>query len=138
MRLFVDTNVMLDLLGERVPFYDSIAKIATLADNGEVSLIVSALSYSTVFYVLSKYESKDNVREKLRKFNIISEVAAVDEIVIEKGLNSAFTDFEDSLQYFCALKAECDVLLTRNPKDFKDSSIPVLSADEYLMSIRTK
>ena len=138
MRLFIDTNIMLDLLGERLPFYDSIAKIATLSDKGEVNLIVSALSYSTVFYLLSKYESKDSVIEKLRKFKIISEIACVDEIIIEKDLNSTFTDFEDSIQYFCALKSECDVLITRNQKDFKESTIPVFSADEYLMSIRKK
>ena len=138
MRLFIDTNIMLDLLGERVPFYDSIAKIATLADKGEVSLIVSSLSYPTVFYLLSKYESKDKVREKLRKFKIISEVSGVDETIIEKGLNSTFTDFEDSLQYFCALKSECKVLITRNQKDFKESSIPVMSADEFLKSIIKK
>ena len=87
MRLFIDTNIMLDLLGERIPFYDSIAKIATLSDRGDVNLIVSALSYSTVFYLQSKYESKDKVLEKLRKFKIISEVAVVDETIIEKGLN---------------------------------------------------
>ena len=138
MRLFIDTNIMLDLLGERIPFYDSIAKIATLSDKGEVYLIVSALSYSTVFYLLSKYESKDKVMEKLRKFKIISEVAGVDETIIEKGLNSTFTDFEDSLQYFCALKSDCDALITRNQKDFKESTIPVFSADEYLKSIRKK
>ena len=136
MKLFIDTNIMLDLLGERIPFYDSIAKIATWSDNGEVNLIVSALSYSTVFYLLSKYESKDKVLEKLRKFKIISEVAVVDETIIEKGLNSAFPDFEDSIQYFCALKSDCDALITRNQKDFKESTIPVFSADEYLMSIR--
>ena len=55
MKLFLDTNIMLDLLGERMPFYDSIAKIATLADKGNVLLVVSALSYSTVYYLLSKY-----------------------------------------------------------------------------------
>ena len=54
---------MLDLLGERMPFYDSIAKIATLADKGNVLLVVSALSYSTVYYLLSKYGSKDKVKE---------------------------------------------------------------------------
>ena len=53
-RLFLDTNLMLDLLGEREPFYDTAAKIATLADKGKIKLIVSALSYSTIFYILSK------------------------------------------------------------------------------------
>ena len=67
-RLFIDTNVMLDLLGERIPYYDSIAKIATLADKGIVTMI-------------------------------ISETADLDHKVIEKGLASTFTDFEDSFQY---------------------------------------
>jgi len=127
---------MLDLLGERLPFYDSSAKIATLADKGEISIVVSALSYTTVAYILSKYESLEKVKEKLRKFKIISEISDLDEVTIEKGLNSGFADFEDSLQYFCAIKSECNVLITRNQRDFKDSVIPVMSADEYLISIR--
>lgn len=137
-RLFIDTNIMLDLLGERLPYYDSIAKIATLADRGEVSIVVSALSYSTVAYLLSKYESTEKVKDKLRKFKIISEISDLDEKTIEKGLNSNFSDFEDSLQYFCALKSDCNVILTRNQKDFKQSNIPVMSANEYLKSIKRK
>lgn len=137
-RLFIDTNVMLDLLGERIPHYDSIAKIATLADKGDVSIIVSAISYATAFYLLRKFESTEKLKEKLRKFKIISEVSDLDDTVIEKGLISKFSDFEDSLQYHCALKADCSIILTRNQKDFKGSEIPVMSADEYLKSIKLK
>jgi len=133
--LFIDTNVMLDLLGERAPFYDPIAKIASLADKGKVDMIASALSYSTVFYLLSKYESAQKAKEKLRKFKIISKISSVSEEIIEKGLSSNFTDFEDALQYHCALQSECNILITRNGKDFKGSEIPVMTADEYLKSI---
>jgi len=134
-RLFLDTNVLLDLLGEREPFYDSIAKIATLADKGRVKLIVSTLSYSTVFYLLSKFENSEIVKEKLRKFKIISESSDLTDKIIEKGLSSNFSDFEDALQYHCALKADCNILITRNGKDFKESEIPVMTAEEYLKSI---
>lgn len=134
MKLFIDTNVMLDLLGERVPYYDSIAKIATLADKGEIVMVVSALSFATVNYFLTKFENGEKAKEKLRKFKIISEIAILDELIIEKGLNSKFTDFEDSLQYFSALKSECSILITRNGKDFSESELPVMTADEYLMS----
>ncbi|MBA7554916.1 hypothetical protein ES705_47556 [subsurface metagenome] len=137
-RLFIDTNVMLDLLGERIPHYDSIAKIATLADKGQIKMIVSALSYSTVYYLLSKFESADKVKEKLRKFKIISEISDLDEIIIEKGLSSSFSDFEDALQYYCALKSDCSILITRNTKDFKESEIPVMTTEEYLLSIKNK
>lgn len=137
-KLFIDTNGMLDLLGERVPFYDAIAKIATLADKGKVQLIVSALSYSTVFYLLSKYEKNEIVLEKLRKFKVIAVTSDLIDKIIDKGLSSKFSDFEDALQYHCALKMECNILITRNAKDFKYSDIPVLAPDEYLVSLKNK
>jgi len=135
-KLFFDTNVMLDLLGERVPFYDSVAKIATLADKGDINLVVSALSYATVNYFLVKFEDAEKAKEKLRKFKTISDISGVDELIIEKGLNSNFKDFEDSLQYFSALKSDCNIFITRNAKDFKEADIPVMTAEEYLISIR--
>jgi predicted nucleic acid-binding protein len=137
-RLFVDTNIMLDLLGERIPFYDSIAKIATLADKGQVTMVASALSYATVSYFLIKFENTEKAKDKLRKFKIISEICDLDELIIEKGLNSNFSDFEDALQYFSALKSDCSILITRNGKDFKESQIPVMTADEYLTSVKGK
>ncbi|MBE9509599.1 MAG: PIN domain-containing protein [Bacteroidetes bacterium] len=135
-KLFLDTNVMLDLLGERVPFYDSVAKIATLADKGDINIFVSALSYSKVNYFLVKFEDAEKAKEQLRKFKTISNISGIDELIIEKGLNSSFKDFEDSLQYFSALKSNCSIFITRNAKDFKEADIPVMTAEEYLVSIR--
>jgi predicted nucleic acid-binding protein len=135
-KLFIDTNVMLDLLGERLPFYNSVAEIATLADKGQIIIVASALSYATVSYFLTKFENKEKAKDKLRKFKIISEICVLNELIIEKGLNSNFTDFEDSLQYFSALNSDCSILITRNAKDFKESQIPIMTPDEYLMSIK--
>ncbi|MEQ9287166.1 MAG: PIN domain-containing protein [Cyclobacteriaceae bacterium] len=137
-RLFVDTNVVLDLLGEREPFYNSAAKIATLADKGKINLVVSALSYPTIFYLLSKFEGNDIVKEKLRKFKVIAETSDLTDRIIDKGLSSKFTDFEDALQYHCAIKLDCNILITRNEKDFKGSDIPVMTPDEYLNSLTDK
>lgn len=137
-RLFIDTNIMLDFLGERVPFYEPIAKLATLAEKGKVKMIVSPISFATVNYFLSKSETSEIAMEKLRKFNIISEICKLDEHTIEKGLNSSFKDFEDSLHYFSAVDSNCDIIITRNGKDFKKSLIPVMTADEYLTSILKK
>ncbi len=134
-RLFIDTNVVLDLLGEREPYYDSAAKIATLADKGKVNLIVSALSYSTIFYLLSKFEDSEVVKEKLRKFKVITETSDLTDRIIDKGLSSKFSDFEDALQYHCAIKLDCNILITRNEKDFKGSDIPIMTPDEYLKSL---
>jgi len=137
-RLFLDTNVVIDLLGEREPYYDTAAKIASLADKGKIQLIVSALSYSTVYYLLSRFEDKEFVKEKIRKFKVIAETSDLTDKIIDKGLASKFSDFEDSLQYYCAVKMDCNILITRNGKDFKESDIPVLSPDEYLNSLKSE
>ena len=131
-KIFLDTNVILDLLGQRIPFYDSIAKVATLADQKKIMLVASPLSFTTVEYILNKFESSESVLNKLRKFKIICKVCSVDEEIIEKGLNSDFKDFEDAVQYFTALQANCAIIITRNGKDFKNSIIPVMTAEEYI------
>ena len=97
-RIFLDTNVILDLLGERAPFYNAIAKVVTLADQKSITVFVSPLSFTTADYVLSKFESSESFLTILRKFKIHCEVCFVDEETIEKGLNSSFKDFEDAVR----------------------------------------
>ena len=134
-RIFLDTNVILDLLAERNPFYDSIAKLATLADTKKIILVSSPISFTTIEYVLNKYESSESVLSKLRKFKIICKVCEVNEETVEKGLNSDFNDFEDAIQYFSAIQSSCSIIITRNGKDFKNSTITIMTAEEYLSSI---
>lgn len=137
-RLFLDTNIVLDLLGEREPFYLAAARIATLADKGEIDVVVSALTYPTLFYLLSRFDDKEQVKEKIRRFKVIAETSDLTDKIVDKGLSSKFSDFEDALQYYCALKMNCNLLITRNIKDYKESEIPVLTPDEYLNSLRAK
>ena len=137
-RLFLDTNVVLDLLGERESYYEAAAKIATLADTGHIDLVVSALTHATIYYLLARVEDNALVKEKIRKFKVIAETADLTDKIIDKGLSSKFSDFEDALQYYCALKLDCNILITRNAKDFKASEIPVLSPNEYLNRLSTK
>ena len=137
-RVFIDTNVMLDFLGGRKPFYDPIAKIATLAEKGKLTMVISPISFATINYFLAKFENEKIAREKLRKFKIISEICTLDERTIEKGLNSSIKDFEDALQYFSATESGCEIIITRNGKDFKKSLVPVMSAEEFLKSLGKK
>ncbi len=137
-KLFLDTNVVIDLLGEREPFYESSAKIATLADRGKIKVIVSALTYSTVYYLLSRLEDKELVKEKIRKFKVIAETSDLTDKIIDKALSSKFKDFEDSLQYYCAVEMNCNMIITRDVKDFKESEILILTPNEYLKSLKNK
>src|SRR5690606_1379089 len=137
-RIFIDTNVMLDFLGERKPYYEPIAKIATLAEKGKLTMVVSPISFATVNYFLSKFESPQIAREKLRKFRILCEICSLNAQTIEKGLNSIIKDFEDALQYFSATESDCELIITRNRKDFKKSLLPLMTSDEFLKSLYNK
>jgi len=123
------------LLGERDPSFDSIAKVATLADQKKITLVVSPLSFITTAYVLNKFETSESVLTKLRKFKIVCEVCEVDEKTIEKGLNSSFKDFEDAVQFYTAVQSNSSIIITRNGKDFKNATIAIMTAEEYLSSI---
>lgn len=134
-RLYLDANVVLDLLGERDPFYDSAAKIASLADRKLLTIVVSSLSYSILVYVLSKFVERAIVIDKIRKFKVLVETSDLTDKVVDKALASKFTDFEDALQYHCALESDCQIIISRDQKGFKNSQIPVLTPDEFLMSL---
>lgn len=131
-KIFLDTNVILDLLAERHPFYDPIAKIVSFADRKEISLFTSPISFTTVEYVLSKFESKESALLKLQKFSILCQVAEANQETIDKSLFSLFSDFEDAVQYFCALQSNCDLILTRDIKDFRNAALPIFTASEFL------
>lgn len=135
IRVFLDTNVILDLLAERNPFYDSIAKLATLADEKKLIMIASPLSFTTIEYILAKYESSESVLNKLRKFKIICEACQINQEIIMKALHSNFKDFEDAVQYYTAVQSNCSIIITRNGNDFKKSTLPIMTAEEYLSSV---
>ena len=73
--LFLDTNVVLDFLGQRELFYEDAAKIVTLADLGKIEIVVSAMSYATIYYLLLKVDSHQSILEKLTKFKTIAKTS---------------------------------------------------------------
>lgn len=131
-RLFVDANIVMDLLGKRAPFYEDAAHLFALSYYKRVQLIVSPITYATASYLLSKNNSPESVRNILANFRQLVHIATTDERVIDDAIASQFADFEDAMQYYTALKAKVDVIVTRNGKDFVLSKIPVMTASEYL------
>ena len=134
-RIFLDTNIVIDFLGEREGFYEPAAKIMTLADHKKIKVFTSPLSISNTYHLLSKYENTKSALEKIRKFKVLCSTSLMDDEVIEKAINSNFKDFEDAMQYFSALASHCDLIVTRNEKDFKNAMIPVMNAESYLQTL---
>lgn len=131
--LFVDTNIVIDLLGKREPHYEAAAKLFSLADQGKIKLSVSSLTFANTNYVLSKMNNSVLAREILSKFKVLVTVTDLNDKIIELSLNDkSFVDFEDGLQYYSALENKASIIITRNLKDFKSSKIPVMTAQGYL------
>ncbi len=131
-KVFVDTDIIYDVLANRHPFYESAAKLFTMADEGKILITISALSFANIHYLLVKELTSELAKQTLRKFRILINIAPIDEKIIDLSLNSDFNDFEDAIQHFCAIENECGILLTRNLRDYKMALIPVMTAQDFI------
>ena len=134
--LFLDTNIVIDLLAQREPFYRYAAQLFSLADKMELQLCVSALTFANTNYILLRERKPEEARLILRKLKLIVKVLSLDDKIIGLSLNdSDFNDYEDALQYYSALENGGDIIITRNLKDFQKSKIPVLTAEQFLQRL---
>lgn len=134
-KVFVDSDIVLDLLSSRQPHYDYAAELFSLADQHVIKLYVSSLTFANVNYILSKQLPAGQARKMLLKFKTLVNVLSVNDKVIELALASDFHDFEDAIQYNTAIENGITTLLTRNLKDFKKAEIAILTAQHYLRII---
>lgn len=130
-KIFVDTNIVLDLLEKREDYFQEAQKLYTLADQNKLKLFVSALTVANVHYLLYK-NLKMEARKAVSKFKVLVEVLPIYDKILELSLASDFSDFEDAIQYYTAIENGMDVIITRNKKDFKNINLPVLTAKEFL------
>ena len=133
-RVFLDTNIIVDLIADRKPFSKYSIEIFKRAEDKRIKLFTSSHSIATTHYLLKKYLEEKLLREVLQNLLDYISVISVDIDVIKKGLRSKHRDFEDSIQILCAAKIEkIDCIVTRNIKDFRDSEILALTPDELCL-----
>ncbi len=130
--VFIDTDIVLDLLCKREPFYPYAAEVFTLGDKGTLTLVTTPLMFANVFYILRKLLGIEKAKELLRKLRIMMGIVEIDEKIVDLALNSSFSDFEDGIQYFTAREHGIQHLLTRNLRDYKGSELIVQTPEEYL------
>lgn len=138
MKIFVDSDIILDLLAKREPHFQHAAKLFTLIDQQKIKAYTSPLIFANLHYLLKKLTSNASALKSLRKLKTLINILHVDERVIEQSLNSDFNDFEDAIQYFTAVNNGIKIILTRNKVDYKKSKITISTADEFLKSWFTK
>ena len=133
-KIFVDTDVILDLLARRIPHFHFSAVLFTFAEMKKLELYTTPLIIANTFYILRKQLGNESAKNALRKLRILLHIIDSTESIIDKALNSDFSDFEDAIQYYTALEYGIPVILTRNIRDYKKASIVVQTPESYLVT----
>ena len=138
-RLLIDTDVILDFFFDRRPFSEDASVILSLCERGALVGFVTPVVMSNVYYLLRKTAKHEKVVENLKKLMDIVDIALINRETVLDALNSEFKDFEDALQNFSAQNGrEIQVIVTRNVKDYKTSSLSVMTPKTYLKIILNK
>ena len=139
MRAYVDTNILVDLVLSRQEFLPNAQRVFALGYAGEAQLVVSALSFVNTVYLGRKYKfPMDDVLSKLRMIADFVDVADLSGQNVVDMLNSGWRDYEDATQHRSAIDEQADCIVTRNKKDFKAGTLPVLSPVEFFNKIDSK
>lgn len=132
-RILIDTNVLLDYLLTREPFYGDAKKVIFACAEGKAQGCIAAHSIPDMFYILRKDYSIKERKEALSSLCLIFDVEGIDKVKILSGLqNEEFGDFEDCLQMECAKAYRAEYIVTRNTDDYKTSEVRAVLPKEYL------
>ena len=132
--IFADTNVIIDFLGNRESFSNAATELFDLYAENKKKIFVSAISYTNVYYLL--YKQIKSHKEVISHLNILfdlTELIDVNKNIISQSLHSSFSDFEDSVQFYSAISnAKIDIIVSRDKKGFKKSTLPVIDVEQAL------
>jgi predicted nucleic acid-binding protein len=135
LRVFLDSDVILDYLADRLPFAVEAEMIFDALDQRKLQGFVSALSFTNVHYFLRKKLGGAASVKLLEKFRAMVSVLPVDGKVIARALASDFGDFEDAVQYYAAIQSRLNGIVTRNLRDYQKSEITVFSPADLIRNI---
>lgn len=132
MKIFLDTNIVIDYLSNREPFGKQAHQIFLMSENPEIELCMSALSFTTIYYILRKECPHRQLLELLEGLRSLTTVVLTDTGIIGQAIKSDFADFEDAVQYYTAVSVNSDCIITRNTRDYVCAEIPVMNPTDFL------
>ena len=131
-KIFVDTNILLDLLFQRRGFFLDAKRLFNYSKSRNINIFISAISINTIYYLLQKKFTKEHSKHLLEYIYDITDILPFDENIIFLAHQSSFKDLEDGFQYFTAKEHHIPFLITRNIKDFAVDDLSVLSPQQFL------
>lgn len=133
MKILIDTNVLLDFIIGREPFYENADKVLMLCVNKKAQGYLAAHSITNLYYIMRKYFHNNECREIIKNLLDFLDIIEIDKNKILESLNdNTFKDFEDRLQVECAKSLNIDYLITRDLKDYANSEIECVAPDDFL------
>jgi len=136
IQVLFDLNIILDVLQERVDFYDFSARLLAYAETGAIQGWLAAHSVTTLFYLIAKDKSPEQARVTLTSLLQFLKIAAVDHNTIEQALNLPYRDFEDAVQMITALQVHAHYLVTRDVRDYQPAPMEVIQPVDLLAILK--
>ena len=130
MRVLIDTNVVLDFLQEREPFVESAARLFERIDAGEIEGFIAATTITNIYYIVRRSAGREAAQDAITQVLSDLDICAVDLEILEQALALNFEDFEDAVQYACAIVHNVDAIVTRDASGFVNAEIPVILPED--------
>jgi predicted nucleic acid-binding protein len=130
MRVLIDTNVVLDFLQAREPFVENAVRLFERIDAGEIEGFIAATTITNIYYIVRRIAGRVVAQDAISQVLSDLNICAVDQEILEQALALSFEDFEDAVQYICAVVHNVDLIVTRDASGFVNSEIPVMLPDE--------
>jgi predicted nucleic acid-binding protein len=137
LKIFIDSDIILDVLAMRDPFYKSAAALFSMVEKRKIEGFTSPIVFSNIHYILRKRSSRQNTLENLKYLKNLIQILPVNKRTIELALDSSFEDFEDAIQYQCTEQNRINYFITRNKADYPKVKITILNAQEFLAMLHT-
>ncbi|MBP0031066.1 PIN domain-containing protein [Roseofilum sp. Guam] len=132
MRILIDTNVVLDFLQEREPFVDSAARLFERIDAGEIEGFIAATTITNIYYIVRKTAGRQVAQDAIAQVLSDLNICPVNLDILEQALRLNFEDFEDAVQYVCAVGYNVDAIVTRDASGFLSAEIPVVLPENFM------
>jgi predicted nucleic acid-binding protein len=132
MKVLFDTNVLIDVLAQREPFFADSAQVWTLAERGSIQGFVSVISFNNIYYIVRKLRSRRTAERMMTLLRDTFSPVALDDQILHQAMDARFKDFEDAIQYFSAIRAHADCIVTRNVGHFPPTDVAALTPRELL------
>ncbi len=132
MKILLDTNVILDYALIRFPFFDWADQIFSLIEQTQFEGYVSASTFTDLYYIMRKPRGKEWTLNFLQELTELCAILPTNDRIIEEALKNHYEDFEDDVQYYTAVFNQLDAIITRNPSDFPNSSLSILTSEQLI------